>query len=382
MRVIVAVDSFKGSLDAKAVCAAVSDGVRRVFADAEVVEIPLADGGEGTAEQLVYATGGFFVAEKVTGPLGTPVSAKYGVLGDGQTAVIEMAQASGLTLVADGARNPLVTTSFGTGELIAKALDRGYRKFVIGLGGSATNDGGAGMLSALGMRFLDAEGRELEAGGAALGRLARIEEAGLDGRLVEASFVVASDVQNPLVGPAGASAVFGPQKGASAEMVQVLDAALDRLGAVVLAQTGIEIRHLPGGGAAGGTGAALAAFLQAEVRSGIEVMIEAVGLERRLARADLVITGEGRLDEQTLSGKVIAGVGRAAASQGVPVVALCGGLALSGAELARLGVAAGFSIVPGPCTLEEAMTRTAEWTADAAERAMRLWKTAAGYSSQ
>ncbi|ARU60184.1 glycerate kinase [Tumebacillus avium] len=382
MRVVVAVDSFKGSLDAKGVCAAVRDGVRRVFADAEVVEIPLADGGEGTAEQLVYATGGFVVEEKVTGPLGTPVSAAYGVLGDGQTAVIEMAQASGLTLVADVARNPLVTTSYGTGELIVKALDRGYRKFVIGLGGSATNDGGAGMLSALGMRFLDAEGRELEAGGAALGQLSRIEVAGLDRRLVEATFVVASDVQNPLVGPAGASAVFGPQKGATAEMVQVLDAALDRLGEVVLAQRGIEIRHLPGGGAAGGMGAALAAFLQAEVRSGIAVMIEAVGLEGRLAGADLVITGEGRLDEQTLSGKVIAGVAQAAASQGVPVVALCGGLALSGAELARLGVAAGFSIVPGPCTLDMAMARTAEWTADAAERAMRLWKTAAGYKSQ
>ncbi|TCP58068.1 glycerate kinase [Tumebacillus sp. BK434] len=382
MKVVVAVDSFKGSLDAKGVCAAVAAGVRRVFADAEIVEIPLADGGEGTAEQLAYATGGFLVDEEVSGPLGTPVQAKYGVLGDGKTAVIEMAQASGLMLVPEAARNPLITTSRGTGELILKALERGYRKFIIGLGGSATNDGGAGMLTALGLRFLDGEGRELAAGGGALGRLARIEKAGWDERLAEASFVVAGDVQNPLIGPQGASAVFGPQKGATPQMVQELDAALDRLGEAVLHRTGVEIRHLPGGGAAGGMGAALAAFMQAEVRAGIEVMMEAAELERRLGGADLMITGEGRLDAQTLSGKVIAGVSRAAAKQGVPAVALCGGLALSGAELAQLGVAAAFPIVPGPCLLSEAMAKTADWTADAAERVLRLWQAASAQSSQ
>ncbi|ASS74158.1 glycerate kinase [Tumebacillus algifaecis] len=376
MKVVVAVDSFKGSLDAKTVCAAVREGVMRVDPHAELIEIPLADGGEGTAEQLVHATGGTMQMATVTGPLGIPVQAMYGVLGDEKTAVIEMAQASGLTLVPEELRNPLLTTSRGTGELIAHALDSGYRRFVIGLGGSATNDGGAGMLQALGMRFFDERGEALEAGGGALGRLARFTEDELDHRLAKASFVVASDVQNRLVGPEGASVIFGPQKGATPEMTALLDAALDRFGEVVFSQKGLEMRQLPGGGAAGGMGAALAVFLGATLRSGIEVMTGAVELERRLQGADLVITGEGRLDEQTLSGKVIAGVSRAAARQGVPVFALCGELALSAAQLERLGVVAAFSIVPGPCTLAEAMGRTAEWTADAAERLLRVWKIA------
>jgi glycerate kinase len=378
MNVVAAMDSFKGALDAKGVCAAVRDGVLRVFPDATVAEIPLADGGEGTAEHLVHATGGRMFQETVTGPLGTPVQAAFGVLGDGETAVIEMSQASGLTLVPEGLRNPLVTTSFGTGELILRALDLGYRKFVIGLGGSATNDGGAGMLRALGVRFLDGEGRELEAGGAALLRLARIDDAGMDARLFESQILVASDVQNPLVGPSGASAVFGPQKGASPEMVKVLDAALWQFGEAMLAARGVEVRELPGGGAAGGMGAALVAFLGAQVRPGIEVVMEAVEFEQRVSFADLVITGEGRLDEQTLSGKVIAGVSRAAGSKGVPVVAVCGGMSLSASQLQSLGVTAGFSIVPGPCALEDAMRRTAEWTADAVERVMRVWKIAKG----
>ncbi len=376
MKVAVAVDSFKGSLSANDVCAAVRAGILRVYQGCEVIEIPLADGGEGTAEHLVRATEGVLREVTVTGPLGQPVRAKYGVLGDGVTAVIEMAQASGLSLVPEASRNPLLTTSYGTGELIRHALDCGHRKFLIGLGGSASQDGGAGMFRALGMRFLDERGRELEAGGAALLRLARIEAKGLDARLGESTFVVASDVQNRLVGPAGASAVFAPQKGATQEMVERLDAALTQLGEVILAERGVEVRDLLGGGAAGGIGAATVAFLNASIRSGIEVVLAAVEFDRKIGGADLIIAGEGTLDEQTLAGKAIAGVSRAAARQGIPVLAICGGISLSGEQLEQLGVASCSSIVPGPCSLETAMDRASEWTADAVERMMRVWKAA------
>jgi glycerate kinase len=398
VKVLIAPDSFKGSLSAKELCAAIAEGIRRVHPEAEIVELPLADGGEGTTENLVHASGGRLVQAQVSDPLGRQVKAAYGLLGDGDakgngagsrlgdtanananaandagpTAVVEVAQASGLTRLTAAERNPLLASSRGTGELIAHALDAGCRRFIVGLGGSATNDGGAGLLQALGLRLLDADGAELPPGGQALSRLARIDASALDPRLRECSVDAACDVANPLCGPDGASAIFGPQKGATPAMVAELDAALRRFGELIERETGIAVLQAPGAGAAGGIGAALLGFLGARMRSGIEMVLEAVGWERHLHGADLVITGEGKLDAQTLSGKVIAGVCKSARQHGVPVVALCGGLDLTVAELERLGVAAAFSIVRGPCPLEHALANAAPWAAAQAEQIMRL----------
>jgi glycerate kinase len=372
MKIIIAPDSFKGSISARALCASIKEGIARVFPQAETVELPLADGGEGTMENLVYASRGTKVDVTVTGPLGKPVRAAYGVLGDGRTVVIEMAQASGLPLVPPEERNPLVTTTYGTGELIAHALNAGYRRFIVALGGSATNDGGAGMMQALGLALLDAQGRPLPPGGAALKQLHRIDASGLDARLKESAFEVACDVSNPLCGPQGASAVFGPQKGATPEMVAVLDEALRHYGECIRRERGIDVIDAPGAGAAGGMGAALLGFLDARMRSGIDMVLEAVGWTNHLAGADLIITGEGKLDEQTLSGKVIAGVCRTARERGVPVAALCGAMALTGADMDRLGLSCAFSIVKGPCRLEDAMRLAPEWAADQAEQMMRM----------
>jgi glycerate kinase len=373
MKLIAAPDSFKGSLDARSLCAAIREGARRANPRAEVVEMPLADGGEGTVENLVYASRGRLVRVTVTGPLGRPVEAAYGILGDGQTAVIEMAQASGLPLVPEAERNPLVTTSRGTGELILHALDAGYRRFIIGLGGSATNDAGAGLLRALGLGLFDAAGRPLADGGGALRELHRVDDSQLDPRLAEACFDVACDVSNPLCGPQGASAVFGPQKGATPEMVRLLDEGLRRFGEETRKVRGIDVLEAPGAGAAGGMGAALLGYLGARMRSGIEMVLEAAGWESQLSGADLIVTGEGRLDGQTLSGKVIAGVCRSAAVRKIPVVALCGSMELSGADMERMGLAAAFPIVKGPCTLEEAFRSTAAWAADTSEQIVRLF---------
>lgn len=375
MKIVIAPDSFKGSLSARDLCKAIRRGILRVIPDATIQEIPLADGGEGTMENLVYATAGTIISVDVTGPLGQPVTASYGVLGDGRTCVIEMAQASGLPLVPPDQRNPLITTTYGTGELIRHALDRGLRNFVIGLGGSATNDAGTGMLRALGMEFLDKVGQPLPEGGAALTDCARIDDSQFDSRLQEATFLIASDVTNPLCGPTGASAVFGPQKGATPEMVSQLDASLHHFGKVVLAHTGRDVRPLAGAGAAGGMGAAWLAFFDATMRSGIEVVMETLQFDEHLRDTHLVITGEGKLDAQTLSGKVIAGVCRAAQAQGIPVIGLCGHTELSGSQMDQLGMWAAFSIVPGPCTLEEAMDETARWTEERTEQIMRLYTT-------
>lgn len=375
MKIVVAPDSFKGSISARELCASFKKGVLRVFPHAEVVEMPLADGGEGTLENMVYASEGRLVEVEVKDPLGRPIRAAYGVLGDGRTVVIEMAQASGLPLLTEEEKNPLITTSYGTGELIRHALDAGYRHFIIGLGGSATNDGGTGMLRALGVKFYDKDGLPLPEGGGALSHLDHFDESGMDPRIKEAVFTIASDVTNPLCGPDGASAVFGPQKGATPDMVRILDQGLDRFGEIIFRQKGIDIRNVPGSGAAGGVGAALMAFLRAKMKSGIEVVMEAIGFEKSIRDADLVITGEGKLDAQTLSGKVIAGVSRVARSRNVTVIALCGGIQLEGHQLDELGVAAGFSIVPGPCTLEEAMEKASNWVVDRTEQIMRLLKT-------
>jgi glycerate 2-kinase len=377
MRVVVAPDSFKGSATALAVAEAIERGVRAVFPGAEVVKVPIADGGEGTVDALVVATKGRIEERTVRGPLGEPVRARWGVLGDGATAVLEMAAASGLPLVPKERRDPRVTTTYGTGELVRAALDAGLAKLVVGIGGSATNDGGTGLARALGARFLDEAGKELPEGGAALARLARIDLAGLDPRLARAQVTVACDVDNPLTGPRGASAVYGPQKGATPQMVKELDAALGRYAEVARAATGRDVAGEPGAGAAGGLGAGLLFFTPARLRPGVSIVLETTGFEALVEAADLVITGEGRTDFQTAMGKAPVGVAAAAKRHGVPVVCLSGGLGEGADDVLSRGIDALASIVPGPMTLEECMARGPELVEAAAVRLCRLLKVGA-----
>lgn len=382
MKIVVAPDSFKGSLSAPDAARCIAEGFRRVFPDAEMVFLPVADGGEGTLDALVTATGGRTITQTVTGPLGTPVQARWGVCGDGTTAVVELAQAAGLTLVPLDRRDPKITTTRGVGELLLAALKLpGVRQVVVGLGGSATNDGGAGLLSALGVRFLDADGRELPPGGAALSRLACVDLSGIN---VDASraVLIACDVDNPLTGLRGASAVFGPQKGATPDDVAALDAALTRYGDVLREhlplqrkQRGYPWPQISGAGAAGGTAAGLLwLFPNAVLRPGIDLVLDAVGFDGHFDGAELIITGEGRLDGQTFGGKVVAGVARRAQAKSVPVVALVGeiGSDVSGEALAQVGIDAALPIVPGPVALDDALTNAARYLTDASERAARL----------
>lgn len=360
MRVVIAPDSFKGSLSAMQVAACIETGFSEIFPDWTYIKVPVADGGEGTVETLVAATGGRIVAQTVTGPLGDPVDAFFGVTGDGLTAVIEMAAASGLTRLRPDEWNPMLTTTYGVGELIRAALDHGARHLIIGIGGSATNDGGAGMLQALGVRLLDSEGEDIGWGGGALATLDRIDPSSIDPRLAQSHIEIACDVDNPLVGPAGASSIFGPQKGATPVMIGALDANLRRYAACIETDLGVNVTDLPGGGAAGGLGAAMVAFLGARLRPGAELVTTAVGLDSLIARADLVITGEGQIDGQTIRGKVPVGVARTAARHGKPVVAIGGSLG-SGFQLVHdHGVDAAFSILSRCCTLEQALAQAAE----------------------
>jgi glycerate kinase len=372
MRIIIAPDSFKGSISAKALCLAIEEGIRRVVPEAEVVHMPMADGGEGTIESMVFALGGSMREATVKDPLGRDIKAFYGVLEGDEAVIIEMAQASGLPLLQVGERNPLITTSFGTGQLIRHCLDEGYRHILIGLGGSATNDAGMGMLKALGVEFLDIEGVSLPEGGESLSRLERIETSNMDPRLKETSFIAVSDVNNSLCGMDGASYVFGPQKGANPQEVVLLDEALRRFGDIVKNQLNLDITSMRGSGAAGGMGAAAIAFLQAEMRSGIDLVTEYYNFDKHILTADMVITGEGRLDSQTLSGKVISGVCKRAKNHDVPVVALCGSVELSSKAMDEIGLTACLSIVNGPCRLEEAFDHAYEWTIERTEQMMRL----------
>jgi glycerate kinase len=380
MKIVVAPQALKGSLDAPAVGAAIATGLRRALPhgdDAEIVVLPIADGGEGTVAALVAATGGALRQAWVTGPLGEPVAARFGLLGaragaDGPTAIIEMAAASGLPLVPEARRDPRVTTTYGTGELLLAALAAGARHLLIGIGGSATNDGGAGMAQALGVRLLDAAGRELERGGAALARLARIDATGLDPHLKDVDVTVLSDVDNPLCGPRGASAVYGPQKGATPAMVAELDAALAHYAEVLRRDLGADVADLPGAGAAGGLGAGLLAFLGARLRPGAPAVLEAIGLAGQLAGAALVFTAEGRVDEQTVMGKSVGAVADLARQRSVPVIVLAGGLGEGYAGLYARGVHAVVPLADGPRTLAESMAHAAELVAGAAERALRL----------
>ena len=373
LRVLVAPDSFKGSLTAPEAASAMARGVRRGWPGAAVVALPLADGGEGTAAALVQATGGRWFARRVTGPLGEPVDARWALLGDGRTAVIEMAAASGLLLVPPDRRRPLEATTFGTGELIRDALDHGCRRLLVAIGGSATTDGGTGMLAALGARFLDAAGAPLPPGGGPLRRLARIDLGGLDPRLAETAIEVACDVDNPLTGPRGAARVYAPQKGATPEQVEALEAGLLRLADVAARPLGRDLRDEPGAGAAGGLGFALLAFLGARLRPGAELVMDAVGFDRHLERADLVLTGEGRTDAQTLAGKLVARVADRCRARGRPVVVISGAVdpAVEPA-LRQRGVAALLAATPAPMPPDQAMARAAVHLEVAATTALRL----------
>lgn len=360
MKIVIAPDSFKESLTALEVANAVEKGFKRVFPNAFYVKVPVADGGEGTVQTMVDACDGDIIRLSVSGPMGDEVDSFYGLLGDGQTAVIEMAAASGLHLVPVEDRNPLLTSSFGTGELILDALNKGARKIILGLGGSATNDGGAGMMTALGARFLTADGQAVSNGGRGLSEIADIDISQLDSRLAEIQFDVACDVDNPLCGSKGASAVFGPQKGATPEMVKQLDSNLDHYAKQLKVLTGKDVRDIAGAGAAGGMGAAMLAFLSARLRPGIEIVMETVGLAEKVAGANLVITGEGRIDSQTIHGKTPVGVARIAKAAGCRVIGIAGSLSDDHEIVYEHGFDAVFSIVPGPMDLQEALRTGAE----------------------
>ncbi len=374
MRIIVAPDSYKGSLSALGVAEAMERGIHAVFPEAEVIKVPIADGGEGTVEALVAATHGRLTHTDVKGPLDDFVLAHWGISGDGTTAFIEMAAASGLPLIAQEHRDPRITSTFGTGELIEAALDAGLRRLVIGIGGSATNDGGTGMARALGIRFLEADGGDLPEGGAALARLARIDLSGLDPRLAQASILVACDVDNPLCGPRGASATYGPQKGATPEMVAELDAALGVFAGMAASATGRDIARFPGAGAAGGLGAGLLFFTPASLRPGVSIVLETTGFEALVQGADLVLTGEGRTDAQTAMGKAPVGVAAVAKRHGVPVICLSGGLGEGADEVLAHGIDALASVVPQPMTLEACMSQGAALVEAATERVCLLLK--------
>lgn len=360
MKIVIAPDSYKESLSALEVASAIEAGFREIFPEAEYVKIPVADGGEGTVEAMVAATQGNIVRLTVTGPLGKPVEAFYGLSGDERTAFIEMAAASGLELVPAAQRDPLITTSFGTGELIKDALDRGVDHFIIGIGGSATNDGGSGMMQALGAQLLDEHGKQIAYGGGALPQLARIDIEQLDTRIKQCRFEVACDVSNPLTGDKGASAIFGPQKGATPELVQQLDKALEHYATLIHRDLDIDVLHIDGGGAAGGMGAALHAFCQAELRSGIEIVTEALGLAEQVKDADLVITGEGRIDSQSINGKVPIGVAKVAKQFNKPVIGIAGSLTADVGVVHQHGLDAVFSVLFSICSLDDALANAAQ----------------------
>ena len=372
MRVVVAPDKFEGSLTAGQAAQAIRVGLLRARPDAEVVGLPLGDGGAGTLEALV-AAGFERVPVPASGPTGEPVQATIAV--DGDRSFVELAEASGLKRLPGGRRAPLEATTYGTGELIEAALDRGVRRLVLGIGGSATTDGGAGMAAALGVRFLDDAGAELPPGGAALLRLARVDTAGLDPRLRGVEVTVAADVDNPLVGPEGAAHVFAPHKGAGPDEVLLLDSALRRYARVLAADLGVDLADTPGAGAAGGLGAGAIAFLGARIRSGIELVLELVGFNRAVVTADLVVTGEGKLDTQSLRGKAPVGVARAATAHGVPVVALAGVIEVAARELRAAGFEEAHALTELEPDPARCMAEAAPLLERLAERVGRAWAT-------
>ncbi len=384
MKVVIAPQAFKGGLRGIEAARAMEVGVRRVYPDAHTVLVPVADGGDGTLEALVgepdeggdsgQAPGGRYFRTRVTGPLGDSVEAVWGVMPDGHTAVVELARSSGLVLVPETRRDPRNATTYGTGELVRAALDSGYRHIIVGLGGSATNDGGVGIAQALGVRFTDENGEDIPVGGAALARLEGIDLAGMDPRLKECRIRAATDVSNPLCGPEGASAVYGPQKGATPAVVNQLDGALRRYAGVILRDLGVDVLDLPRAGAAGGAGAGLVAFLDVQLESGGEVVCDALGLDDHLEGAALVVIGEGRMDGQTVYDKAPIAVAHRAQQRGIPVVAVAGTLGAGYEAVSERGVVAVEIATPHDMPLNEAMSQAYGLVADATERVVTRWK--------
>lgn len=373
MKIIIAPDSFKGSLSAKEAAASIAEGFADVFPNAEIVQLPIADGGEGTTETLVASTSGQLNSAKVFGPLSGIVDSCWGLLGNSKTAVVEVASVCGLDMLKPSERNPMLTNSYGLGELILAGLNQGIRHFIVGLGGSACNDGGAGMLQALGVQLLDAKGDELKKGGGSLNTLKRIDASRLDVRLQNACFEVACDVDNPLVGEQGASVVFGPQKGADGQMVAKLDANLTHYAKIIYQATGRDVARVAGAGAAGGLGAAFLAFLNAELKSGIDIVLDGLDFESHLESADLVITGEGRIDSQSLHGKAPIGVAKRAKKYKYPVLVIAGSVRGDVGLIKAHGIDAVHSVVSGNITLEDALAEPSKHLARVSHKAAESW---------
>jgi glycerate kinase len=372
LKVVAAPQTFKGSISALNAAEAISIGVKNIYPSAEVFLCPVADGGDGTLETLVEVSNGNIVECVVEGPTGTPVEAQWGAMGDEQTAVIEMARTSGLALLDLNERDPLNASTYGLGEAILSALDQNYRKFIIGIGGSATNDGGAGMAQAVGISLKDEFGKEIPRGGAALSKLHSIDTAGIDPRIKQSEFMVACDVNNPLTGPEGASAVYGPQKGATPEMITQLDEALKNFAETILRDLGEEVEHISGAGAAGGLGAGMMAFMGGTLKPGVDIVLDTVGLADKLKGTDIVITGEGGIDFQTVYDKAPIGVAKLAKTLGIPTIALAGLVGKDFQVVHREGIESVFSIVNGPMTLENASSNAHRLIVESTEQVMRL----------
>ena len=373
MKIIIASDSYKGSCSTIEVANSIERGFRRIYKDLDVVKIPVADGGEGTVDALVIGTNGRYEEVDVMGPLGDPLIARYGII-HGEIAVIEMAAASGLTLITKDRLNPLITTTYGTGQLIKAAMEKGIRKILIGLGGSATNDGGVGMAQALGFSFKDEAGKEISFGGGDLGNIVTIDISGANQLLNETEIIAISDVENPLCGASGASFIFGPQKGASKDMVELLDNNLSYFGKLIKDQLGTDVIDVPGAGAAGGLGAGLIAFANSTIQPGIEKVLDIANIDNHLQDADLVITGEGKIDGQSKYGKVPVGVAKRALKYDVPIIAIVGSVGNGASEVYAYGIDLITDIINKPMTLDEAMENVEALLEDAAENVARILK--------
>jgi glycerate kinase len=374
MKIIIAPNAFKETLSAVEVADCIERGIKRIWQETDIEKFPLADGGDGTVDALVSAMGGKIIAAEVTGPLGKKVQAEIGLLGDEMTAVVEMASASGLRLVPLEKRNPLRTTTYGTGELIKACLDRGAKKIIVGVGGSATVDGGAGMATALGAKLLDKSGKPIESGGEGLKNLFRIDCSQLDSRIKHTKFIVAADVDNPLLGKRGAARVYAAQKGATPKMVGELEKYLTNFARVIEKDLGLEVANVPGAGAAGGLGAGLVAFLNARIKQGVDIVIKAWGLREKMKNADLVFTGEGSIDRQTLYGKVPFGVAKIARKYGVPVIAIAGNVEDGAYMLSKYGIEAIFSTTPRIMTLAEIRKNPGQLITNTVEQIMRIYR--------
>lgn len=372
MKIAIAPDSFKGTLTALEAATCIERGLKNAMTDCETVKIPMADGGEGTVRAMVDASGGEIIPSDVRDPLGRKIKADFGMVGDGVTAVIEMASASGLPLLSQEERNPLKTTTFGTGELILNAVERGAKTIIVGIGGSATVDGGSGMARALGVRFMDEGGKELEGTGGALEHLKTIDVSGINPRIKDVEFLVACDVDNPLLGERGAARVYGPQKGATPEMVEILEGNLTNFSQIVKKDLGKAVADEPGAGAAGGLGAGLMAFLNAKLRSGVDIIIDIIKLRERIKGSDLVITGEGQLDYQTAFGKTPAGVARTASELGIPVIAIGGQIGEDISNIHSCGIKAYFSTMTRSISENDIREKAGEMLTDCTEQVGRL----------